>query len=214
MSRVYPQQSPETSPQKSPMYVHSLLWNIFLFQMGSIPPQKSPNIRGKALQQALERALWMGTDTYETKRLAVSKAPNTSTKAPYISVKEPYISAKKNWNESLKESTNKPYVCAQSLPRHLSIAQSLTKHVAVSKVLYLPTKEPYINENSPETSPQKSPMYVHSLPWNSLLFQKNPTHPQNSPMGWLRSVGSIESQVSPAKYRLFYRALLQKRRII
>ena len=33
-------------------------------------------------------------------------------------------------------------------------------------------------------------------------------------MGWLRSVGSIKLQVSFAEYRLFYRALLQKRPII
>jgi len=33
-------------------------------------------------------------------------------------------------------------------------------------------------------------------------------------MGWLRSVGSIKLQVSLAEYRLFYRALLQKRPII
>ena len=33
-------------------------------------------------------------------------------------------------------------------------------------------------------------------------------------MGWLRSVGSIKSQVSFAEYRLFCRALLQKRPII
>ena len=33
-------------------------------------------------------------------------------------------------------------------------------------------------------------------------------------MGWLRLVGSIELSVSFAEYRLFYRALLQKRRII
>jgi len=33
-------------------------------------------------------------------------------------------------------------------------------------------------------------------------------------MGWLRSVGSIKSQVSFAEYRLFHRALLQKRPII
>jgi len=32
--------------------------------------------------------------------------------------------------------------------------------------------------------------------------------------GWLRSVGSIKLQVSFAGYRLFYRALLQKRPII
>jgi len=35
-----------------------------------------------------------------------------------------------------------------------------------------------------------------------------------SHMGWLRSVGSIKSQVSFAEYRLFYRSLLQKRPII
>ena len=33
-------------------------------------------------------------------------------------------------------------------------------------------------------------------------------------MGWLRSVGSIKCQVSFEEYRLFYRALLQKRPII
>jgi len=33
-------------------------------------------------------------------------------------------------------------------------------------------------------------------------------------MGWLQSVGSMKSQVSFAEYRLFYRALLQKRLII
>jgi len=33
-------------------------------------------------------------------------------------------------------------------------------------------------------------------------------------MGWLRSVGSIRLWVSFAEYRLFYRALLQKRPII
>jgi len=33
-------------------------------------------------------------------------------------------------------------------------------------------------------------------------------------MGWLQLVGSIKLQVSSAEYRLFYRALLQKRPII
>jgi len=33
-------------------------------------------------------------------------------------------------------------------------------------------------------------------------------------MGWLRLVGSLKLQVSFAEYRLFYRALLQKRPII
>jgi len=33
-------------------------------------------------------------------------------------------------------------------------------------------------------------------------------------MGWLRLVGSLKVQVSFAEYRLFYRALLQKRPII
>ena len=33
-------------------------------------------------------------------------------------------------------------------------------------------------------------------------------------MEWLRLVGSLKSYVSFAEYRLFYRALLQKRRII
>jgi len=33
-------------------------------------------------------------------------------------------------------------------------------------------------------------------------------------MGWLRLVGSLKLQVSFAQYRLFYRALLQKRPVI
>ena len=33
-------------------------------------------------------------------------------------------------------------------------------------------------------------------------------------MGWLRLVGSLKLQVSFSEYRLFYRALLQKRRVI
>jgi len=33
-------------------------------------------------------------------------------------------------------------------------------------------------------------------------------------MGWLRLVGSLKLQVSFAEYSLFYRALLQKRRIV
>jgi len=33
-------------------------------------------------------------------------------------------------------------------------------------------------------------------------------------MGWLRLVGSLKLQVSFAEYRLFYRALLQKRPVI
>ena len=40
------------------------------------------------------------------------------------------------------------------------------------------------------------------------------TTPSTSPMGWLRSVESIKLWVSFAEYRLFYRALLQKRPII
>jgi len=36
----------------------------------------------------------------------------------------------------------------------------------------------------------------------------------NSCMGWLRVVGSLKFQVSFAEYRLFYRALLQKRPVI
>jgi len=39
----------------------------------------------------------------------------------------------------------------------------------------------------------------------------NDTLSGNGCMGWLRSVGSIKLQVSFAEYRLFYRALLQKR---
>ena len=37
------------------------------------------------------------------------------------------------------------------------------------------------------------------------------SHNVDPHMMWLRSVGSIKFQVSFAEYRLFYRALLQKR---
>jgi len=37
---------------------------------------------------------------------------------------------------------------------------------------------------------------------------------RTDPMGWLRLVGSLELYVSFAEYRLFYRSLVQKRRII
>jgi len=47
-----------------------------------------------------------------------------------------------------------------------------------------------------------------SLVWEVSTLQIAPT------MGWLPSVGSIKLQVSFAEYRLFYRALLQKRPII
>ena len=40
------------------------------------------------------------------------------------------------------------------------------------------------------------------------------TSTQHHAMGWLRSVGSIKLHVSFAEYRLFHRALLQKRPII
>ena len=39
-------------------------------------------------------------------------------------------------------------------------------------------------------------------------------HMNKRRVGWLRSVGSIKSQMSFAEYRLFYRSLLQKRLII
>ena len=40
------------------------------------------------------------------------------------------------------------------------------------------------------------------------------THSNTGGMGWLRLVGSLKLQVSFAEYRLFYRALLQKRPVI
>ena len=57
---------------------------------------------------------------------------------------------------------------------------------------------------------------IHVSPnhtWVSRVTHVHETCPK-SDMGWLRSVGSIKSQVSFAEYRLFYRALLQKRLMI
>ena len=51
--------------------------------------------------------------------------------------------------------------------------------------------------------------------WTLSLPQTSRANPvQCCSMGWLRSVGSIKWQVSFEEYRLFYRALLQKRPII
>jgi hypothetical protein len=44
---------------------------------------------------------------------------------------------------------------------------------------------------------------------NCICSAQGETPPKN--MGWLRSVGSIKLKVSFAEYRLFNRALLQKR---
>ena len=54
--------------------------------------------------------------------------------------------------------------------------------------------------------------YIHA----TVSSHKNDTrHTSNEVyMGWLRLVGSLKLQVSFAEYRLFYRALLQKRPII
>ena len=49
---------------------------------------------------------------------------------------------------------------------------------------------------------------------SSLSLCLSLTHLTYAPMGWLRLVGSIKLQVSFAEYSLFYRALLQKRRIM
>jgi len=52
-------------------------------------------------------------------------------------------------------------------------------------------------------------------PWVTRECYSEHTHESvMSHMGWLRSVGLIKLQVSFAEYRLFYRALLQKRPVI
>jgi len=65
---------------------------------------------------------------------------------------------------------------------------------------------------------------THHNTWNMhyyvciTVYNKKYTHDNTwystSNMGWLRLVGSLKLQVSFAEYRLFYRALLQKRPII
>jgi len=63
-------------------------------------------------------------------------------------------------------------------------------------------------------------MYVPTHPYTTPIsiyvsyIHIRTLHPYMYPMGWLRSVGSIKLWVSFAEYRLFYRALLQKRPII
>ena len=54
----------------------------------------------------------------------------------------------------------------------------------------------------------------HTHAHTHILLLKSQPATQVLCMGWLRSVGSIRLQVSFAEYRLFYRALLQKRPVI
>ena len=63
----------------------------------------------------------------------------------------------------------------------------------------------YTNEKRPKGEP---------LPWDSQRDTGLFCGSRLMNMGWLRSVGSIKLWVSFAEYRLFYRALLQKRPII
>ena len=63
---------------------------------------------------------------------------------------------------------------------------------------------------------QKRPMILRSLlivatPYPCPTWRRNNKY---QTLGWLQSVGSIKLQVPFAKYCLFYRVLLQKRRII
>jgi len=66
-----------------------------------------------------------------------------------------------------------------------------------------------------------SPLTISSLTFHGWVMSHMNTschicmsHENESCMGWLRSVGSIKLYTSFAEYRLFYRALLQKRPII
>jgi len=58
------------------------------------------------------------------------------------------------------------------------------------------------------------PINIIGRPINIMGCPRIILHVDKSPMGWLRLVGSSKLQVSFAEYHLFYRALLQKRRII
>jgi len=50
--------------------------------------------------------------------------------------------------------------------------------------------------------------WMHHVTYECVMSHMNES---NIRMGWLRLVGSLKLQVSSAEYRLFYRALLQKR---
>jgi len=60
----------------------------------------------------------------------------------------------------------------------------------------------HITSSSPSLSPSLTHTHIHV---HTIL---------HSYMGWLRLVGSLKIYVSFAEYRLFYKALLQKRPII
>ena len=57
-------------------------------------------------------------------------------------------------------------------------------------------------------------IYTYKHNTNSCNIHKCIEYKRNIAMGWLRLVGSLKLQLSSAEYRLFYRALLQKRPII
>jgi len=68
------------------------------------------------------------------------------------------------------------------------------------------------NCNTPYHTAQHCTTLQHTAPHCTALHHTATR--TGSAMGWLRSVGLIKSKVSFAEYRLFYRALLQRRPII
>ena len=104
----------------------------------------------------------------------------------------------------------KVYIHASAVT--LRIYTPHTPRIQIHPVTYRVAKThrmPYLYR----TFSQKSPIIIGSFAKNDL--QLKASYGSLPPcMEWLRSVGSIESQVSFTEYRLFYRAHLQKRPII
>jgi len=72
----------------------------------------------------------------------------------------------------------------------------------------------HMNESCPKYGLDMSHIWMSHVPHMDESCLKYEWVMSHIGMGWLRSVGSIKLQVSFAEYRLFYRALLQKRPII
>jgi len=86
------------------------------------------------------------------------------------------------------------------IPRYLAVQIQIAILIRSQEFEFL--KFAFVPRN---LSFSNSQIWVSGIWWNMGVY---------SNMGWLRLVGSSKSQVSFAEYRLFYRALLQKRPII
>jgi len=89
-----------------------------------------------------------------------------------------------------------------------------TQRLSLSLSLSFPLSNPRYALSLSSTAHMCSCYYVYVCASHSCIYGITPYMYSYYHMGWLRSVGSFKLQASFAEYRLFYRALLQKRPII